>query len=487
MASDGRQLAGIFAVRSRGARLVHRMHRSMAMKLSLRSLAASIMISGVCFAACSGPPPIGGGNSSSPGSSGFGGSSFDSTGTSAGCGTSISGTVYDPAGKNPLYNVVVYVPKSEPAALVLGASCDACSSLYTGDPIATALTDTSGHFSLTNVPDGADVPLVIQIGKWRKQVKIPSVAKCTDNPQPDKSLRLPKNHAEGDIPRIAVSTGDADALECLLARIGVDASEYVGGADGDGRIHIFQGGSPTAALDVLNGGDIGPAPNTLLPGPSSAASLWDTRADLMQFDVVLLSCEGTDTYGMQQQMLFDYAAAGGRVFASHFHYAWFNTGPFGSANLATWSTSDGYIGDISANIVTTFPKGQALAKWLGTVGALQGGQLPITYACHNADVSAANAASQAWISADGGATEYLSFNTPIGAPAAKQCGRVVYSDLHVGAVSNDYGGDPTNGVVPSGCADQDLSPQEKALEFMLFDLSSCVTPDSQTPVPPPVH
>ena len=42
--------------------------------------------------------------------------------------TSVSGTVYDPAGQTPLYNVVVYVPNEPLADIPTGASCDTCSS-----------------------------------------------------------------------------------------------------------------------------------------------------------------------------------------------------------------------------------------------------------------------------------------------------------------------------------------------------------------------
>jgi hypothetical protein len=410
--------------------------------------------------------------------------------------TSVSGTVYDPAGTNPLYNVAVYVPNAEVLPLPSGATCDSCDSLYTGNPIAAALTDAAGRFTMPNVPVGANIPMVVQIGKWRVQTTIPVVTACQDNPQPDGMLRLPRNRMEGDIPNIAIATGGADTLECLLRRVGVDASEYTPGPGGEGRVHIFRG-NPTMDRGGGGGGDE-VAPDTSPPAPDASTALWNSVESLMQYDIVLLSCEGEETIGMNQQALHDYADMGGRVFASHFHYSWFNTGPYSMENLAVWTPESNDIGDIQGEIVTTlsngmpFPKGQALADWLANVGALQNGLLPIQEARHNADVGPMHTPSQPWIiasanSQDAGATQYFSFNTPTvprtNADETPYCGRVVYSDLHVGAASGD---DPMQ-PVPASCAQAALSPQEAALEFMLFDLSSCLTPDDKPPVPPTVE
>ncbi len=90
-----------------------------------------------------------------------------------GATTSISGTVYDPAGLNPLYNVIVSIPNAALTAIPTGARrCASCDAQVSGQPIATALTDANGHFVLNNVPWNTDFPLVMQLGKWRRQITI---------------------------------------------------------------------------------------------------------------------------------------------------------------------------------------------------------------------------------------------------------------------------------------------------------------------------
>ena len=81
--------------------------------------------------------------------------------------------------------------------------------------------------------------------------------------------------------------------------------------------------------------------------------------------------------------------------------------------------------------------------------------------------------------------QHMTFDTPLDAGlndagVPNYCGRVVYSDFHVSASA--LSGKST---FPASCNTGDLSAQEKALEFMLFDLTSCVEPDNVAPQPTP--
>src|SRR5882672_1352149 len=83
--------------------------------------------------------------------------------------TSIRATVYDPAGVTPLYDVAVYVPNTDVTDIATGATCETCATPVSGDPIASALTNSHGEFVMNDgVPAGTDVPVVLQIGKWRR-------------------------------------------------------------------------------------------------------------------------------------------------------------------------------------------------------------------------------------------------------------------------------------------------------------------------------
>src|SRR5450432_2322943 len=88
--------------------------------------------------------------------------------------TTLHGTVYDPAGALPLFNVAVYVPNSPPIDLAAGVSCANCQSFYT-DPVVSALTDEGGNFTIKNMPVGTNIPLIVQVGKWRMVYKLSEV------------------------------------------------------------------------------------------------------------------------------------------------------------------------------------------------------------------------------------------------------------------------------------------------------------------------
>lgn len=406
-----------------------------------------------------------------------------------GTSTTLSGVVRDPAGKVPIFNAIVYVPNEAVLPLLEGAACDRCDAKVSGKPIAITQTDTSGAFTLTNVPATANVPLVIQIGKWRRQITIANVPRCEVTPVDVGQTRLPRNKGEGDIPRIALATGAADPLQCLLKKIGIDDTEF-GSAGSPARIHLYRGG----------GHDDEVASSKLVDGPSfaSAETLWGTTAELSKYDVVLLACEGieNDTADHKptasKQALYDYAKAGGRLFTTHYHHTFFSTSPDAAPKgIAIWADPEKVppvttpkppaTTPVFGEIVGTFPKALAMKEWLTKQNALQDGKLPMVDARHNVDD--VNAGGLNWISVPNAnlgnapAVQYLSFNAPVGAADDQVCGRVVFSNLHVGAGTEGALSDDPSKPYPSSCQTHDLSPQQKALEFMLFDLSSCVQKD----------
>jgi hypothetical protein len=407
----------------------------------------------------------------------------------AGARTTVSGVVYDPAGKVPLYNITVYVPNKALDPIVDGPTCDPCdpktgTSLLSGDPITITKTDEKGHFQLGlmggDVPAGDNIPLVIQVGKWQRQVTVAHVTACTDTMLTDvNQTRLPRNQMEGHIPKIALTTGQKDAMECLLRKIGIEDPEFTP-ETGTGRVNFYAGGGGTSSYaPTLNGG----------AAFTPASPWWDSLDNLKKYDILLHSCEGgfgsydgnnppmSTKSPAALQALQDWADLGGRVFASHWHAYWFEKGTPSFQSIATFNHRDGIPNPYDATIDQTFPTGKSLATWMMNVGgSTMPGIVTIAQDASNRLVDAATGGttSQRWIYASTltpQSVQYLSATTPI---PGGHCGRAVLSDIHVsaGAVGSDMPATP----FPGGCITTDLSPQEKVIEFMLFDIAACVQP-----------
>ena len=446
--------------------------------------------------------PIDDGTSGGPGSSGSSGPGFGEAGDgnhacvglqcqqktcSGGGDTTVTGTVFAPNGKLPLYNAIVYVPNGTPDPLTHGATCDKCGAV-TGSPVVTALSEPNGTFTLKNVPVGKNIPLVIQIGKWRRQVTIPQVAECTETKLVDPELtRLPRKQSEGDMPRMALTTGGCDRLGCMLPKVGIDPSEF--GLAGDGAakaVHVYNGNS--------NGnGVIGPGP------ANSARALWSDAAKLKTYDLLILSCEceeareggptrnpggpskGTPAF----KAMTDYLSAGGRIFTTDFMYSWYRFSPDAALSSATTMRGGAQPGGKPMDIDTSFPKGKALGDWLATVTPGSKNQVNPDVVFSNI-ISSDPAKSQKWATsgAPNAGPRVFSVNVPVGVPADQQCGKGVHIDAHVNDVQLG-GTDVIDPTYPKGCATQ-LKEGEKLLAFFFFDLASCIQNETEKPKPPPV-
>jgi hypothetical protein len=293
------------------------------------------------------------------------------------------------------------------------------------------------------------------------------------------------------MPQFGIVTGACDPMECLLKRIGISNSEFKSPGTG-GKVDYYWGdGEP------LSGGS-NPVPNALL----------GNSTQMLKEDMIMLPCDcgyeyyaeygqpswsnwGTGNYSTFQTNLQSYANKGGRIFASHWGRQWIEGGgvtpvPFpGVANWVAWWNDSGWDPPPSfeGQINTGFTQGSDFSTWMGIVGA----QTSPSYFLVNASrygTTSVIAPTQLWVNYTGrytydGSTYYsgtpnapadFTFDTPLG--GGTKYGRVMFTDMHLASGFN-------SGSFPSECPAGGLTPQEKAAEFLIFNLGACLTP------PPP--
>ena len=398
--------------------------------------------------------------------------------------TSLTGTVYVPNGRDPLPNALVYIPASAPGALNDGVECLQAEQGPQGGVISSTYSAADGTFRLTGVPAGKNIPIVIQIGKWRVQRVISTVAACaTTEVSADLSI-LPSTQYGGDIPRIALVTGNDDAVECILRKTGISDSEF-SNAGGAGRINLYLGsGDSGAKIDE---------------GTLSEPALVESPAALNAYDMVMFPCQGAPDGAATSANLtnvYEWAGKGGRLFTSHFSYEWLYENPspttgFGAA--AVWNINQAEPSPVpgTANLQSDSADGPIVTGWLqlpeiqapGTKTS-QAGQIELSD--FFLDQDGVVAPTETWLKLSNNSTPnelkqpvmQFAFNTPVGASSGNQCGRVLFTDYHTVRGNNSHGK-----TFPSECDSNAMTAQEHLVEYSLFDLSKAVAPVTSQPVP----
>lgn len=379
--------------------------------------------------------------------------------------TSISGRVMSPSGQHPVHDALVFVPKSVeefPATV----ACESCEEPAGGVPLVRTTTAVDGTFKLSGVPTGASIPLVVQKGRFRRQLTL-KIGSCKDHPLADAQVRLPSTQTEGDLPKMAVGIGAYDQIECVLRAIGIAPSEFTD-PDGAGSVHLFNNG-------VASNGPYPPLEQLL-----------GSSTELEKYNVVFINCTDhrwqdiVDKPGVASNIA-DYVGKGGRLYVTDLSYDYVeqinDLAPFiyffGGGSMTTPQPIGKGVGGFDNGDIAATVSDPTLASWLEAAGESNGSSITIT------DLSlgwvlmdSVSLETQSWVHGNtNGADRPLSATFDYNA-----CGRVLYSSYHTRAPggSDLYSVKP----FPQYCQSSTTSmiAQEKILEYLIFHISSCVGP-----------
>ena len=422
--------------------------------------------------------------------------------------TTVTGTVLAPNGTLPIPNALVYVPNGSttyPFGLVPfqdGVPAFRCPN--PSNPIVETRTGSDGTFYLSGVPVGTNIPLVIQLGHFRRVVAIPTVAACGVTTLDASLTTLPSRQSMGNaldsIPMVALATGADDAFECVLRKFGIEDSEF-SNAGGVGRIHLYR-----------DNGSICPAGRASCTGTTpDYHQLTASQAALNRYDAVIFPCDGAahDIDAAEKSRVLDdgtntsaYVNQGGVALFTHFSYAWlYNQPPLNALPWRSTTSAAGVDGpstlthtDAATNVLvdTATSYGYYFSQWLGlpAVNALDLVNPPTLSVVRSrwnldnpANLSGISNSVQRWMvypnNSPNIAMLAATVDMPWGSWPSSTNGRIIFASIDVVPSTAPCAGSANNASscsFPDEC-DTNLTAQEKALAYLLFDMTDC----GQTP------
>ncbi len=400
--------------------------------------------------------------------------------------TTLTGTIVAPNGHDPIATAFVYVPTTV-GTFPPTVSCELCN-MPIDSTIATATTGADGTFTLdiSNLPASSQIKLTVNKGRFRRTTTIPVTA-CMKNVVPAASVTLPGKAANGDdIPKIAVATGSRDQLDVVLTAMGLDST--VGFDCFEGRINPTVSGKTLTALKT---------PCGMRSNLTFIEDLLSDETKLESYNLLFLSCVPGKFKSLtaQQQMtitanLKTWTQKGGRLFVTDNSYDYLAQA---FPNDVTFANGDGTVDAANVGVggTTAAPASYAgkvndmtLAQWMQTVGAIAAGANTLTltgYLNHWSVMQTLPMTTVDVVDATN-AQAYTPGATPSPGPAAtypqsvrfdvkdaggNACGRAIYTSYH----TLDSTTTATDPMVQ-------LSPQERVLEYLMFEAGSCIVPVS---------
>ena len=382
----------------------------------------------------------------------------------------ITGKVTAPNQTDPVPGAAVYIPSNVPEDFPLEVRCEVCKTPgQTTNRWWTTTSAFNGSFTLTDVCPGS-YWLVMQNGRFRRAVKITVPTGGNMQIKAGES-RLPRKNKEFTIhdavPRIAVATGDYDKMECVLLKMGLDSSAY----------DLYEG-AKLLKNKQLN---------------KTFADLVKTYSALKAYNIIFINCtdntfESQLKNSLVQQNLKKYIEAGGRLYVTDWSYDWLEQMPDlapyidfepGLSDSTPEAQNKGALGKGDIKVLADI-KDPALAKWLGQFsGAIQNGKSQISHFLTQwVIMHKVSKDVKTWVN---GVIQSISGSINGSRPLTvtfnyKNCGKVLFSSYHTEGRDEELKAYPAPAKpFPNYCAGK-ISPQDRILEYLIFDIANCVTP-----------